>query len=92
MNKFSIRLFLLACLTCAAALSASSESSRKLVGILGNIYSLTPAEADALAFLYKSMPMSDRLMWNQDFYIRNVRTTLKAREEMPWGRSVPDDI
>lgn len=92
MNKFSIRLFLLACLTCAATLSASSDSSRKLVGILGNIYSLTPAEADALEFLYKSMPMSDRLMWNQDFYIRNVRTTLKAREEMPWGHSVPDDI
>lgn len=65
---------------------------KRLVGINGAVYSLNPDEADAIEFLYKSMPLSDRLMHDADYYIRNVRTTLKARDEMPWGKQVPEHI
>lgn len=71
---------------------ASAHNDKRLVGINGNVYPLTPDEASAIEFLYKSMPMSDRLMWNADYYIHNVRTTLQAREELPWVKSVPEHI
>lgn len=91
-RSFILRPLLALLVALGAIVPGVADDSRKLVGIMGNIYSLTPEEADAMAFLYKSMPLSDRLMWDQDFYIRNVRTTLRAREEMPWGSTVPDDI
>lgn len=68
------------------------QNENQLVGIGSNIYKLPPAEAEALKFLYSSMPMSDYLMYTPEFHLRNVREALKAREEMPWGKSVPDDI
>lgn len=71
---------------------AQTTPSTRLVGISGKVYSLLPEEADAIEFLYKSMPMSDRLMKDTDYFIRNVRVSLLARKELSWGETVPDDI
>ena len=36
-----------------------------------------------------SLALPDRLDYSQDFYLRNYNATMQARNEMPWGKSVP---
>lgn len=50
----------------------------------------TREERDALKFLYAYMATPDALDYDADFYLTNIRTSLRAAEEMPWGKSVPD--
>ncbi|MDE7413876.1 MAG: transglutaminase-like domain-containing protein [Muribaculaceae bacterium] len=52
--------------------------------------SLTSQEADALKFLYAYISTPDALDYTPEFYLENIRLALKAREEMPWGKVVPD--
>lgn len=51
---------------------------------------LTPQERDALTFLYAYMPTNDLIDRDGEFYLANVRSSLKAREEMPWGKTIPE--
>lgn len=53
---------------------------------------LTPEEKEALAFLYAYMPIGDITDYDGDFYLDNIRSSFKAREEMPWGDSIPEEI
>jgi hypothetical protein len=41
-------------------------------------------------FLYASMPLPDSVDYSREFWEANVRATLKARQEMPWGEKVPE--
>lgn len=50
---------------------------------------ITATESDALKFLYAYMPVADMTDYPTDFYLENVRTSLKATEEMAWGKKVP---
>ncbi|MDY2633382.1 MAG: transglutaminase domain-containing protein [Prevotella sp.] len=50
---------------------------------------ITATESDALKFLYAYMPVADMTDYPTDFYLENVRTSLKAAEEMAWGKKVP---
>lgn len=70
----------------------SDTDLERIVGIGQSVYSLPADEADALEFLYKAMPMSDYLMYKPEYHLRNIRIALKARQEMPWGKTVPDNI
>ena len=36
-----------------------------------------------------SLALPDCLDYSQDFYLRNYNATMQARNEMPWGKSVP---
>lgn len=47
------------------------------------------SEDEALRFLYAGMPLPDSTDYSADYYRRQVRAALQAREEMPWGKSVP---
>lgn len=47
-------------------------------------------EKEALRFLYAYMPLADITDYPLDFHLQNVRASFQAREEMPWGRLVPD--
>ncbi len=49
-----------------------------------------PEERDALKFLYAYMATPDALDYDADFYLTNIRSSLRAAKEMPWGKSVPD--
>lgn len=51
---------------------------------------VTAQEKDALKFLYSYMPTPDIADYTPDFYLANIRATMKASEEMPWGKAVPD--
>ena len=48
---------------------------------------LNPQEA--LDFLYSTMSLPDKTDYSKDFYLENINASLKAREELPWGKSVP---
>ena len=47
-------------------------------------------EMEALQFLYAYMPLADVTDYTLQFHLENVRATLEAREQMPWGKKVPD--
>lgn len=54
--------------------------------------SLTARERGALEFLYAYMPLGDALNLDGEFFLKNVRLSEQAREEMAWGSSIPEDI
>ncbi|MCI7415122.1 transglutaminase domain-containing protein [Parabacteroides distasonis] len=63
----------------------------------GNLFAvfndqMTPEEREALTFMYAYMPIGDITDYNGDFYLKNIRSSFQARNEMPWGDSIPEDI
>lgn len=64
---------------------------QQLFSVLDN-NSLTSLEKEALSFLFAYMPLSDLANYNGDFFLNQVRYSLKAREYFPWGKKVPDDL
>ncbi len=51
---------------------------------------LDAQEREALTFLYAYMPLCDIADNTGEFFLDNVRYSFKAREEMPWGATVPE--
>ena len=45
---------------------------------------------EALQFLYAYMPIGDITDYPIDFYEMNVEYAFKAKEEMPWGKNIPE--
>ncbi len=52
---------------------------------------LSAMEREAMEFLYAYMPLSDLADYEPAFFLRQVRYAFRAREEMPWGKEVPED-
>ncbi len=50
----------------------------------------TPEENRELEWLYRYMSAPDSADYSREFYLENVKAALKAREEMPWGKMVPE--
>ncbi|HRY33860.1 MAG TPA: transglutaminase-like domain-containing protein [Bacteroidales bacterium] len=61
-----------------------------LFGVLDS--GLTSLETDAMRFLLAFAPLSDLADYDGKFFLKEVRASLKAREEMPWGRSIPEAV
>ena len=53
---------------------------------------MSVSEREAMKFLYAYMPIGDIADYNGDFYLRNVRASFEAQEEMPWGKDIPEMI
>ena len=53
---------------------------------------MTPQEKEALTFLYAYMPIGDLTDYSGAFYLRNVRASFEAKAQMPWGKSIPEEI
>ncbi len=53
---------------------------------------LCRAEKEAMQFLYAYMPYSDLADYKPEFFLQQVRYAFKAREEMPWGKEIPEDV
>ena len=47
------------------------------------------SEEEALAFLYQYMPLGDSVDYTEDYYRECVQYAFKAKEELPWGASIP---
>lgn len=41
-------------------------------------------------FLYGNMSLPDRIDYSRDYYSQQVQLALRARDELPWGRTVPE--
>lgn len=52
--------------------------------------SLKGDRKEALEFLYTYMQLPDLADRDTDFYLQCIDASLKAAEEMPWGKTVPD--
>ena len=63
-------------------------------GDLFNVFNqkLSTEETEALKFLYAYMPLTDVADYSSDFYLNNVRLSLKNRKESSWGKNIPDLI
>lgn len=53
---------------------------------------LAADEKQALEFLYAYMPLSDLADYEPDFFLSNIQYSLRARREMPWGDSIPEEL
>ncbi|MDE6559622.1 MAG: transglutaminase domain-containing protein, partial [Muribaculaceae bacterium] len=75
---------------------ASADYTRRLTlqpelaGKLAIPSSASPEETEVLTFLYAYIPTPDVVDYDSVFYLENVRMALRAAEEMPWGKDVPD--
>ena len=53
---------------------------------------LTAYEREALEFLYAYMPLADITDYSGKFHLMNVRAAQQAAREMPWGKTLPEDL
>ncbi len=63
----------------------------------GNLFTIFDSqisnpEKEALAFLYAYMPIGDLTDYSGEFYLKNVRSSMQAKQEMPWGASIPEQL
>ncbi|MEI6455949.1 MAG: transglutaminase domain-containing protein [bacterium] len=68
----------------------AKNRSSQLFGVFDK--DITLAEEEALTFLYAYMPLSDLADYDGDFYLKNVRASLAARDTFSWGRTVPENL
>ena len=45
---------------------------------------------EAFDFLFSTLSLPDKTDYPEQFYIDNIEASFKAREEMPWGKQVPE--
>ena len=50
----------------------------------------TFGEKEALEFLYQYMPLGDSVDYTEDYYRECIHYAFLAKQEMPWGDSVPE--
>ena len=72
-----------------------SEDYQQKIQLVGSEFvqmadDVTPAEREALQFLYAYMPIADMTDYTTEYYLENVRLSMQARREMPWGKTVPE--
>lgn len=60
--------------------------------LFGGMDTLSRRDREALEFLYAYMPYSDLADYSGDFFLKQVRYAFMARETMPWGKDVPEDV
>ena len=53
---------------------------------------LTEDERGAMEFLYSTMSSADMGDYEAEYFLDNVRMSLRAREQMAWGKDVPEDL
>ena len=72
-----------------------SQFKQRIASVGKQFYStkganLSQDETEALQFLYAYMPLADVTDYPTSFYIANIRSSFRTREEMSWGKSVPE--
>ncbi len=51
---------------------------------------LTTEQHEALMFLYAYMPLADIADHSSEYFLENINCAFTAREEMPWGKEIPE--
>ena len=73
----------------AAALERAGDNRAEL---LKAFEASKPDQAAGLAFLVAHMPERDLTSLTADFLIENLEQAYIARETMPWGKSIPEEL
>ena len=68
----------------------ATHRAEALFGVFNE--NLTVEEKEALEFLYAYMPLNDLADYSGDFFLRQVRIALEARNTFSWGKRIPEDI
>ena len=71
--------------------------ARKSLFTSGDVYkvfdsAMTTREREAMEYLYSSMNTADMGDYTGEYFLENVRMALRAKDEMPWGKIVPNDL
>ncbi len=53
---------------------------------------MTCEERGAMEFLYSAMSSADMGDYDGEYFLDNVRMSLRARKQMAWGEDVPEDL
>lgn len=69
---------------------ASKSRSFQLFSVLSR--GLTTEEAEAMKFLYAYMPLCDLADYDGEFFLKQVKYALKARDTFSWGKTIPETI
>lgn len=54
--------------------------------------SFDKTENKYMAFLYAFMPLSDITNYSKDFFLKNVKQSIIAKNDFEWGKAIPEDI
>ncbi|MCE1165850.1 MAG: transglutaminase-like domain-containing protein, partial [Bacteroidetes bacterium] len=75
-------------------LKIQSELAGSKFGELSSVFGETKNadELQAVKFLLAYLPLSDIADYSGKYFLDNVRMSLKAREETPWGKNIPGDV
>ena len=84
------RIFVLFALILAMASGAAATTVEELRTPDVTGLNVTAQEMEALKFLYAYMPLADVTDYTVQLHLENVRATFEAREQMPWGKKVPE--
>ena len=76
--------------TCVMAMSINAATVAELRKPDVTGLNVTAQEMAALEFLYAYMPLADVTDYSVQFHLDNVRATLEAQQQMPWGNNVPE--
>lgn len=69
---------------------AEREKIARMPGFSKLKGSMTSDELEAMTFLYAYMPLPDIADNSADFFLENVRSSLRTAEEMSWGKIIPE--
>jgi transglutaminase-like putative cysteine protease len=86
--KKSVILLLTMLLSVPGLLKAATIEELRTPDVTG--LNVNQQELEALQFLYAYMPLADVTDYTVQFHLENVRATFAAREQMPWGKKVPE--
>jgi hypothetical protein len=71
------------------ALASAKANRAELEAALNGV---PQEQRNGMAFLVANMPESDLLSLKADFLRTNSELAYKARQEMPWGKDIPEDV
>lgn len=86
--KKSVILLLTMLLSVPGLLKGTTIEELRMPDVTG--LNASAQELEALRFLYAYMPLADITDYSVEFHLENVRATFAAREQMPWGKKVPE--
>ncbi len=104
-NLFIVVIGLILCVSCTSKHLISDADERAAVqndfakrcdklgqGDLFEIFNqpMDDMQREAMVFLYAYMPLADIANHSGEYFLENVDYTLRAQQEMPWGKSIPE--
>lgn len=60
------------------------------IALLVTACSVSQKERYALLDLRMSMPFGDEIDYSEDYFLKNIQASFKAKKELPWGKRVPE--